>query len=397
MSTSGPRDLDPEKTKMTSQVAGADSDKTHALADLGAIAELRATVATPAPTDTLNLPLYAAPDTVIVGRGTACDWQLDDASLSRKHAQFRWSGTSGKLTVEDLGSANGTRVNGRPVRGETPVSAGEQVQLGTVIITLELRQKKSADEQATRLVQQPDRPFLPEESDPSLTPLPAAATVVRPQPAPGAPNQLAQVFRPEKDAARPDEPTRKWDARAALVRAPERAFDGEWLEQLKNMWRTNRRPLVLAGAAAWIALLLIIWASVEKGQAVDEDPFAGAPMPTTKAPRRPAAAKEDGTAAAKGDGVAKPMVTQLPVTPPPTRPPTETPPAVHAPSNPPPTSPPTPEDSARADSMERAIAAYDQGRLPEALALFKQLAADPKDASSKFMVDLIEARQAATP
>ena len=38
------------------------------------------------------LPLYALPDQIVVGRGTACDWQLDDPSLSRKHCQFRWNG-----------------------------------------------------------------------------------------------------------------------------------------------------------------------------------------------------------------------------------------------------------------------------------------------------------------
>lgn len=370
-------DLDPEKTRLTSQLSGADNDKTNALTDLGAVAELRAALQAPGPNDKLTLPLYAMADTIIVGRGTACDWQLDDVSLSRKHATFRWSGLKGGLTVEDLGSANGTRVNGRPCRGETKVLPGEPVQLGTVIISLQLKSAKpaTADEQATRLVQQPDQPISPssDESEPSLTPLPPAKTVLRPPPDRGVANQHAQVFRPEKDAARPDEPTRGWDTRAVLVRAPEKAFDPEWLDQIKNMWRTNRRPLVLAGAAAWIALLLIVWASVEKGQQEEDDAFPTA-MPTAKAPKKPATPPKPPTETAT-----KPVVTPIPT---PT-PPVETPPAA--------------EDPDRAAAMEQAIAAYDQGRMTEALSIFRKLAADPKDPTSKFMVDLIESRQGATP
>jgi pSer/pThr/pTyr-binding forkhead associated (FHA) protein len=378
MSSGKNGDLDPEKTRLTAEPSGADNDKTHALTDLGAVAELRAVLQAPGPNDKLTLPLYAMADTVIVGRGTACDWQLDDVSLSRKHAQFRWSGLKGGLTVEDLGSANGTRVNGRPCRGETKVLPGEPVQLGTVIISLQLKSAKPAttDEQATRLVQQPDQPISAEESEPSLTPLPPAKTVLRPPPERGVANQFAQVFRPEKDSARPDEPTRSWDTRAVLVRAPEKAFDPEWLDQIKNMWRTNRRPLVLAGAAAWIALLLIVWASVEKGQQEEDDAFPPS-MPTAKAPKKPATPPKPPT-----EMTTKPVVTPIPT------PPAETPPAT-----------PTlqPEDSDHAAAMEQAIAAYDQGRMTEALSIFRRLAADPKDPTSKFMVDLIESRQGATP
>src|SRR5262245_7438808 len=104
---------------------GPDDQATAAHSDVGIIAELRAIFGTG---EKKTLPLYALPDQIVVGRGTASDWQLDDPSLSRKHCQFRWNGKA--LTVEDLGSANGTRVGGRSARQPTPVGADDVVQLG---------------------------------------------------------------------------------------------------------------------------------------------------------------------------------------------------------------------------------------------------------------------------
>jgi uncharacterized RDD family membrane protein YckC len=54
-------------------------------------------------------------DGLIVGRdGSHCDLQMDDPSVSRRHAKF--FNEMGAVWMEDLGSANGTLVNGRKVR-----------------------------------------------------------------------------------------------------------------------------------------------------------------------------------------------------------------------------------------------------------------------------------------
>src|SRR5579859_8075162 len=212
-----------------------DEQPTGHITDVGIVAELRAVLTNG---EKKTLPLYTLADQLVVGRGTACEWQLDDQSLSRKHAQLRWNGHD--LTVEDLGSANGTRVNGKPARTPTPAHPGEVIQLGTVMVTLEMRTGANPDEQSTRLVQSP-------ESRPNAFPeLPGLATTIRPpknasSPAlqtatPGQP----QVFRPSKDYARPDEPTRPWDPRAALLHPPEKAFDGQLMERLKEAWNTQR-------------------------------------------------------------------------------------------------------------------------------------------------------------
>jgi len=55
----------------------------------------------------------AAGETVTAGRSDECALQLDDPSVSRRHCLFVLA--EGGLRVTDLGSANGTFVNDRPV------------------------------------------------------------------------------------------------------------------------------------------------------------------------------------------------------------------------------------------------------------------------------------------
>ena len=329
-----------------------DDQPTGHVADAGVIAELRAVLTNG---ERKTLPLYTLADQLVVGRGTACEWQLDDTSLSRKHAQIKWNGH--ELTIEDLGSANGTRVGGRPARLPTPVRPGEVIQLGTVMLTLELR-GQDPDAQSTRLVQTPESQGFPA--------LPGLATVVKPTqpraplpspssqlplpPQPAAPpSSVAQVFRPARGMARPDEPTTPWDPRAALYHPPERAFDNEFTYKVKEAWKTNRRPFVLAGAALWIGLLLGVW-YLHDSMVPEEE--------TVQMPHVPA-----------------PRVTAL--TPPATDP-------IALPS--------VPDGGAASEERDAqiadAIAAYDQGRLDDALGLFQRLA--PADETARFMVDLIQ-------
>jgi hypothetical protein len=64
---------------------------------------------------------------VILGRGTDCDLRLVDPGVSRHHAEIRVE--DGEVVLVDLGSTNGTFVNGQPVR-RIALADGTRVTLG---------------------------------------------------------------------------------------------------------------------------------------------------------------------------------------------------------------------------------------------------------------------------
>jgi len=71
-----------------------------------------------------------------IGRSRDCDVVLEDTGISRRHAQLT-PGPQG-WTVEDLGSTNGVRVNGEPLRGPRRLVAGDRVELGSVEVVFEV-------------------------------------------------------------------------------------------------------------------------------------------------------------------------------------------------------------------------------------------------------------------
>jgi hypothetical protein len=73
---------------------------------------------------------------VTVGRSRQCDVVIDDPNVSRRHAELRPRGGSWVLT--DLGSTNGSRVNGRTVSGPTVVKPGDEIELGTALVKFDL-------------------------------------------------------------------------------------------------------------------------------------------------------------------------------------------------------------------------------------------------------------------
>jgi DNA-binding NtrC family response regulator len=82
---------------------------------------------------TLSLP---ATGQVVLGRSTEADLQIDDPSISRRHAILR---LDPPLRIEDLGGRNGTTVGGRKIApGETcEVRVGETIELGSVVVVVQ--------------------------------------------------------------------------------------------------------------------------------------------------------------------------------------------------------------------------------------------------------------------
>ncbi len=63
-----------------------------------------------------------------LGRAPGCEVLLDDPTVSSRHAVL--SPRGGRLLVDDLGSRNGTLLNGRRLKGPTEVSAGDRIGVG---------------------------------------------------------------------------------------------------------------------------------------------------------------------------------------------------------------------------------------------------------------------------
>jgi pSer/pThr/pTyr-binding forkhead associated (FHA) protein len=68
---------------------------------------------------------------VTIGRGADCDINLQDNYLSGRHA--RVANDNGDLSIEDLGSRNGTYVNEELIKGRVHLGRGDIVQVGGVL------------------------------------------------------------------------------------------------------------------------------------------------------------------------------------------------------------------------------------------------------------------------
>ena len=70
---------------------------------------------------------------LVLGRSSSCQLVFTDDSVSRRHAELRVA--DGRWILRDLGSSNGTWVNGRRVM-EAEVAPGDEVYLGACRFTL---------------------------------------------------------------------------------------------------------------------------------------------------------------------------------------------------------------------------------------------------------------------
>jgi hypothetical protein len=70
-------------------------------------------------------------DTVTIGRLADCDVVLKDKGASRKHAQLKLR--DGAWTLTDLGSTNGTRLNGQTIQSRE-LSDGDKITIGSSVI-----------------------------------------------------------------------------------------------------------------------------------------------------------------------------------------------------------------------------------------------------------------------
>jgi pSer/pThr/pTyr-binding forkhead associated (FHA) protein len=130
---------------------------------------------------------FALGEELVIGRAVSGEGMLsDDHELSRRHARVARD-AAGRLTIEDLGSANGTFVNGERVRDPHPLKLGDAVRVGSSTLQL------------TQVGQSPAAP-VPETNRPAVaatappTPVTPPAAVAPPTPA--APPAAAAISSP---------------------------------------------------------------------------------------------------------------------------------------------------------------------------------------------------------
>ena len=70
---------------------------------------------------------------LVIGRGRGADLAVAEPTISRQHAAVGWDGRA--FYLQDLGSTNGTRVNGRR-EARAPLADGDEIQLGRLQLRL---------------------------------------------------------------------------------------------------------------------------------------------------------------------------------------------------------------------------------------------------------------------
>ncbi len=131
----------------------------------------------------------------VVGREQGADMLLEDEEVSREHAAFSEL-PDGRLTLEDLGSRNGTFVDGNRLTGPVTISGGEEIKFGMTTISVEM--PRSAETKAspttgagaTKIAAPPVPAAAPPPA--AASPPPAAApTPAAPPPPAAAPPRAA--------------------------------------------------------------------------------------------------------------------------------------------------------------------------------------------------------------
>ncbi len=89
----------------------------------------------------------------VVGRGADSEVVLDQMGVSRRHARLVVG--SGRVDLEDLGSRNGTFVNGTRIAGPVRLRPGDQIVMGTVVASLQAGDRDRTTEFETAAAPRP--------------------------------------------------------------------------------------------------------------------------------------------------------------------------------------------------------------------------------------------------
>ncbi len=149
-------------------------------------------------------------DEITIGRREGNTIRLTERNVSRRHARLRRA--NGAITIEDLESYNGVRVNGNLIEGERSFGESDRVQIGDYLIELRAEEVERADsEQATQRIERIDPAEVAadaadEDSEAHTVPLPKKLQDPSAAPAPASPSATAKSSPPPAPAARAPSP-----------------------------------------------------------------------------------------------------------------------------------------------------------------------------------------------
>lgn len=86
--------------------------------------------------------LYLTKERTILGRSPTCDLILPDVTVSSRHVELMMDNRV--LLLRDLGSTNGTAVNGIMQQGDIKLSAGDEIRMGGVVLHLNFKVRRRA-------------------------------------------------------------------------------------------------------------------------------------------------------------------------------------------------------------------------------------------------------------
>jgi pSer/pThr/pTyr-binding forkhead associated (FHA) protein len=75
---------------------------------------------------------------VLIGRNPSTHITLLDEGISREHAMVLFDEETHSFVIEDLGSTNGTKLNGKRVRS-SPLCEGDEIQIGQTLFRFILK------------------------------------------------------------------------------------------------------------------------------------------------------------------------------------------------------------------------------------------------------------------
>ncbi len=150
-----------------------------------------------------EIPQGQSPAELILGRAPDCQIVIPSAAVSRRHARLRR--LDGNLVIEDLGSSNGTFVNGEKISTPKSLKDGDRISFGTVELVFVAPPPEPPADATIAIPPGAEGATIAEPPPPPV--VARSETVVQPVPTPGPPSGFGSPESPRQPEARRAEAT----------------------------------------------------------------------------------------------------------------------------------------------------------------------------------------------